>query len=159
LDAGRKDEADAAFAEWFELAKAVGSKSEMAQVALYLGGEFERAGQPKRAEEAYAAAARGFANLGDEARGVIARLKKACIRHPDGQLVVDLLELASLKRDVARLDDPRLTVPYHATLALVHLDQQRWAAAAGELRTAIDAAERRYAAVDDPQLQASFGGG
>ncbi|MFO0824634.1 MAG: tetratricopeptide repeat protein [Gemmataceae bacterium] len=155
---GRKEEADRALAACTELIKLGGSKPALAELSFFLGDQYERVGQVAKASAAYSEAIRMYQELRDPFREMMLRFRRASMHRPQGGREVDLVEIARLERDVARLDDPRLSVPYFRLLAELHTEKKEWPQAIVQLRKAITGAERRLTGIDDPQQKAAHRG-
>jgi CHAT domain-containing protein/Tfp pilus assembly protein PilF len=159
LFAGRREEAEATAARYLAAVQAGGSKSQLAEALFTLGIMYAQTGRPAPAAEALDGAARLFRELGDEFREMLTRVYRMVERRPDGTLLLDVARTAALRKDVDRLDDPRVTSHYYEALARLALHEKDWGKAAADLRTAIAVAERSVGALDDPLLAASAKGG
>jgi CHAT domain-containing protein len=127
----------------------------MAEMSLFLGMQYEKSGRIDDAKKAYAEAAAALRAMKDTHREILVRLKGASIRLEDGIYLTDFDELALLRKEVVRLDDPGISAYFHDAIGRIYFYEEKWAVAAGELRAAIKAAERRFGNLEDPLLKAS----
>ena len=158
LDAKRNDEAEKAFGRCLEMAKVQGNKAALAEMNLFIGVQYYDARDWSKAKPALEAALKGYVELGDSRRILIARhLLLMVMAVTDDERY--LQELLAFKLDANLFKDPYAELRADKVQAFGHFTQKQWALAESAASKIIRTLESRVALTVDPQLRAALSSG